>query len=277
MKGFRIAGGSVPGTDHTKPGQPGWTNSQDAYTWRQDEDLLVAVICDGCGSTPHAEVGAKIGAQLVARYLFEALHDNLSPIPDMLQDVRSAVVAELVRLADAMTGYFSSSVEQIVLDHFLFTIMGVAMNPEETAVFSLGDGVYAVNGEVHIVEPHQGNAPPYIGNLTRKRQNDRPVSEFILHKVLPTNAVGSILIGSDGVGDIIKAEHLGLPGKTEVLGPLEQFWTQDRFVTNPDMIRRRLAVANREWAEDGQIHHGLLHDDTTLVVIRRESPLIAEK
>jgi hypothetical protein len=55
-----------------------------------------------------------------------------------------------------------------------------------------------------------------------------------------------------------------IPGRSEDVGPLSQFWTDDAYYENRDMVRRRLAVLNR-----GR-HGGLLADDTTLVVVRRK-------
>ena len=46
---------------------------------------------------------------------------------------------------------------------------------------------------------------------------------------------------------------------------LEEFWREPRYVTNPDMVRRRLAVLRREAAGVP----GRMADDTTLVVVRR--------
>ena len=49
-----------------------------------------------------------------------------------------------------------------------------------------------------------------------------------------------------------------------MVGPLSQFWADDAFYKNRDMVRRRLAVLNRGAGP------GLLADDTTIVVVRRK-------
>jgi hypothetical protein len=46
--------------------------------------------------------------------------------------------------------------EQVLLDYFLFTIIGVIVTPEETTVFSFGDGVYAMNEDVQVIEQYEG-------------------------------------------------------------------------------------------------------------------------
>ncbi|MBI4142843.1 hypothetical protein HY480_03150 [Candidatus Uhrbacteria bacterium] len=90
-----------------------------------------------------------------------------------------------------------------------------------------------------------------------------------------TDQVHSILLGTDGVVDLIVAANRNIPGKDELVGPLAQFWTEDRYFKNPDMIRRRLTIINRDvvgWdAARGCIdtQRGLLPDDAALVAIRR--------
>lgn len=273
MKGFSIAGGSVPGTDHTMPGQPVWRNNQDAFAWREGPDYLIAVVCDGCSSTPHAEVGAKIGAELVVRQMAESVpFIRGNPVFDASTAVlheQHSIERYLVEFAKLIGG--SRAVEQTLLDYFLFTIIGIIMTPEESVVFSLGDGVFGVNGNVEVIAQYDDNAPPYLAYTQMPSLiTYQGVLDFTIRAALPTKEVQSILIGSDGVADFLASASLPLPGKKELLGPLGQFLGDDKFVENPDAIRRRLALANREWVEGGHIRKGLLPDDTTLVVIRRE-------
>lgn len=288
MEQFRIAGGSVPGTYHTKPGQPGWGNNQDAFAWQTADDYLVAVVCDGCGSMPYSEVGSRIGSRVLLAMLARALKqgDELS-LADALS--RESLLTELRDgLAEAIAGIARSMddaqrIDYTVMEHFLFTIMLVAMNAKDTMICSFGDGVYSLNGNTVTVDPAVGNAPPYIGQRLVPGLMDEKFLEFRVQALLPTNEVESVLIGTDGLSYFQKAEHLALPGKEDLVGPLSQFWTNRHFADNPDAIRRRLAMANRdtviyELDTDGRlagsprIKPGLLHDDTTLVLITREKP-----
>ena len=88
-----------------------------------------------------------------------------------------------------------------------------------------------------------------------------------------------MLIGSDGVSDLIQVAEQALPGRSEMVGDLADFWQDDRYFRNPDQVRRRLALINREVTMlDKQAQHwvrqsGLLPDDTTLIVIRRKETL----
>ena len=64
-----LAGGSVTGRLHVAAGRP----NQDAWHWVATDAALVACVCDGCGSSPHSELGAQLGARLLASALHAAL------------------------------------------------------------------------------------------------------------------------------------------------------------------------------------------------------------
>lgn len=277
---FQIAGGSVRGSSHIAIDK----SSQDAYVWRFFPDYIIAVVCDGCGSGRHSEVGAKIGARLIAKAIEENyklfmdqpinLFKPEPPYP-FWDRVKQDVLAQLRVLAKAMGG----SLSQTVTDYFLFTTVGFLVTPIGTVTFSIGDGVFVVNGEVKPVGPFPNNEPPYIAyHLTGSRVLDAnpELGDFQVHHLLKTDEVQSILIGCDGVVDFIKAENNKVPGKEKLVGPISQFYEEDRFFKNPDMVRRTLAIVNKpsqkiDW--DGRIikrEKGLLIDDTTLIVVRRK-------
>ena len=277
---FQIAGGSVPGTDHTMPGKPGWINNHDAFYWHQTDSCLVAVVCDGCGSNPHSEVGSKISARLLTRFLAEGAEKYVEQImrrPEAKTEidwerVKTLALSQIAVLASAMGGSFS----QTINDYFLFTVVGVVITPWSTFLFSIGDGVFVLNEEVIQLGPFPDNSPPYLAYcLTGSTLLDtKPeLFKFKVNRVIPTADVNSLLLGCDGVTDLIAAAEKNLPHREEVVGSIDQFWLNDNYFTNSDAVRRRLALINREGAEvvtggKARVTGGLLSDDTTLVVIR---------
>lgn len=285
MKNFSVAGGSVPGTDHILPGQPGWVNCHDAYAWRQGEDFLIAVVCDGCGGKildgeyqrpPNSEVGAKIAVRLIVERIarmsswFTGASSETSLTNQFWDRVQAQVMAQISVLADSM----GASLVQVVKDYFMFTFVGILITPRYTYVFGIGDGVYAMNGEVHEIGPFPQNSPPYlmyglIGSSLAHHDSDQ--LKVRVHEVRPTEEVKHCFIGTDGVSELIARQVDFLPGKAETVGPLSQFWEGDAYFSNPDGIRRRLAIINRERVQGAQILGGLLSDDTTFVVVRREA------
>lgn len=284
---FELAVGSIQGREHLRLAK----NNQDAYHTLSNEQYTIAVVCDGCSSGQHSEVGAQIGARLLVDRLAQALSKQLTTenqtIPQaILEQVRQDLLSQIESLIEAMGGNWL----QTLKDYFLFTIVGVVITASDLLVFSLGDGAIFINGRELELGSWTNNAPPY---LAYGLSCGVPHQDYLfqVHSLPPFEEVESILIGTDGVGYLIKAAKQKLPGKQELVGSIEQFWQQDRYFTNPDQVRRRLSLINREVTKfDSQIQQldgrhkplgfpqgtrphkqvGLLADDTTLVVLRRK-------
>jgi len=266
---FEVAAGSVTGRDHAGSGR----NNQDAVCWSSTPAATVAVVSDGCGSGRHSELGARLGARLVAA----ALHRHAAGVRDAagagraLESVRRDVLATLADVARHMGGPLAS----VVGDHLLFTVLGAAVTADTAFVFAMGDGVAAVNGAVEVLSC-PGNAPPYLAyGLAGLLPQDEDAPRFQLLRLLPAAGLEALLLGSDGAAALLQAAEGSLPGRSEAVGALRQFWEDDRHFRNPASLGRRLAMINREsqridWsARRLTRERGLLADDTTLAVIRR--------
>ena len=265
MKGlFEIASGSITGRNHWLIDQ----NNQDAYYSLSNELATIAVVCDGCGSGKHSEVGAKLGTRIIVETIATKL--NQQNEPDFWEKIKQDWLFKLKDIAVSIAG--GNPLSEIINDYFLFTVVGVLITASETIVFSIGDGVIAVNEKVTQIDSSPGNAPPYLGYSLCGYPE---WSNLQIQDKLPTQEVKSIFLGTDGVSDLIKKEAHQLPGKKEKIGVISQFWQQDRYFKNPDMIRRRLSLINREiskadWRNQSLVKEvGLLPDDTTLIAIRK--------
>jgi hypothetical protein len=184
--------------------------------------------------------------------------------PEFLEAVRARVLKFLTTLT-AQLG------ESLVGEHLLFTVVGAVITPARTLVFSAGDGLWALNGQVHPLGPFPNNAPPYLaygllssGAVALERQ-----------ALVPTDEVMALMLGTDGAADLAKLSAARMPERDEPVGPLSQYWTDERYFQNPDALRRRLALLSRESVRADFTAHrlvrtpGLLADDTTLIVLRR--------
>ncbi|HIK26542.1 MAG: protein phosphatase 2C domain-containing protein [Oscillatoriaceae bacterium SKW80] len=262
---FEIAGGSVIGREHLRSGK----NNQDAYWGICSADYAIAVVCDGCGSRAHSEVGAKIGARLTVEALASCAKKITIDDSFFWQQVQQDLLKKLQALACIMGGNFSQTLQ----DYFLFTIVGALVTPAGAWLFSIGDGIIAVNGTVTQLGPFPQNTPPYLAYGLLDSTSE--AWQFQIHKTLPLDEVKSILIGTDGVKNFIEAAETNLPGKEEKVGSISQFWEQDCYFKNPDSVRRKLALMNREvtkpdWEGQQLVRTvGLLPDDTTLMVLRK--------
>lgn len=276
---FESCAGSITGTDHKKPLL--WRNNQDAFRVVEKENVLIAVVADGCGSGKFNEMGAHIGINLITGFLVREFVYGMAynfvgdpqSLAASLEGVRigaSAHLAHLIRLVEP------ESRSQFVNDHLLFTLQVLVITDTTAFIAGIGDGVYAVNGEVKQVGPFEKNEPPYLAYGDLVKSSIAPEScKFVVHACIPADELASACIGTDGAADFTKIATMTLPGKSEVIGPLSNFWTQDAYFKNPQALQRRLNLINNpssriDWERKClDVEHGRLKDDTTLVVVRR--------
>jgi len=257
---FEMAGGSVVGRAHVQACR----NNQDAFTWEVTSKAVVAVVCDGCSGGRHSEVGAKVAARVVSAAMSRRLVAR-----EMDEAVIEEVGCEALEKLGTLASLLGTS-REAVGEHLLFTVLGVAVTEKLTCVFGLGDGLYAVNDEVQVLGPFPGNAPPYLGYGLLEGHRGFKLG---LHCLVPTREVRSLMIGTDGVGELRAAASRNVPGRLAPVGPLSSFWSEGRYFANPDAVRRRLSLINRDASRvtvTGIVREpGLLSDDTTMVVLRR--------
>jgi len=166
MHEFEFAAGSVVGRDHLRAAK----NGHDAWHIESSTDTVVAVVCDGCGSAPDSELGAKIGAPIVARALARCGSDWATATAEIALELNGAIAA---------TGRGES---------FLFTIVAAVITPTETTLLARGDGSFTINSEAISLGPFPNNAPPYF-------QYDPRLDVL---RTLPTERVEHIALGTDG-------------------------------------------------------------------------------
>lgn len=246
MDAFEIAGGSVAGRAHVHARR----NNQDAWHTLTRDGFTVAVVADGCGSGHRSEAGALLGVRILAEALAGGLPSSDSP-DLVLETARLRLLDALGTIARALDPG-GREPRAVVAQYLLFTLVGAVLTPSWSAVFALGDGLAYVNGE-RIAVSYPDDTPPYAAySLTGSSLTDsRPdLLRFRVLRLLPTDEVESILVGTDGVADL------------EGAGPLRRFWEDDRSFANPYHVARQLHLANGGG-------RALLPDDTTLVVVRR--------
>lgn len=230
---WEIATGSVAGTEHRRVAR----NSQDAFCFGCGPDSIVGVVCDGCSGGIHSEVGAWLAAPMLVNLL-----SMQGSVNGLLAQARIALLDRITAVAESIRNP-KSEIRNVLLDYFLFTIVGFVVTEQTTAVFSIGDGLFALNGEKRIIAAETPNEPTYAAYELLGGGD----CAFHIHSLMPTDEVDSILIGTDGANDI---EDLG------------EFWQRDLYFSNADAIRRRLEIQNRKGTTP-------LADDTTVIVLRR--------
>jgi hypothetical protein len=243
----RVAAASVIGARHTR----GARNGQDAAAVWVDAAARrgAVVVCDGCSSGASSEVGARLGAQLAVKAIADAMRDGLA-VDELWDRVRTNVAATLRTLVAAMPG----AREDVVREHFLFTVVAAAWDGERVAVWALGDGGYALGESVTVLGPFEDNAPPYLGYDLL----DMPHAPA--HLAVADAACGAVIVATDGVAE------LGIAGLAA-----------ERFLANPDALRRHLALRARGneridfAAKKVERTPAALQDDGAVAVLRWEA------
>lgn len=241
---YRVAGAAVTGARHLRAAR----NGQDAVATWLGADAAAIVVCDGCSAGASSEVGARFGASLVVRMLGERLASGARADDEtMWSELRGEAARAIASIADQLPA-------GALAEHFLFTVIAAAATRDAAAVWAIGDGAYAFDGDVRVLGPFADNQPPY---LAYDLWGEPAAANF---ERAPAGC-RTIAIGTDGA-------H-------ELDGMLSRF-TAPRFVRHRDAIRRELAVAARgveriEW-EARRIARApaALQDDCAVAVLHRE-------
>jgi len=271
---FSIAGASIQGRSHRETSK----NNQDSFYYL-NENELIGIVCDGCGSGKQSEVGSKIGASIVANEIKRVMGKaNKEAGPEiLLKQVKGNVSAQLLILANSM----GDNIRQVINDYFLFTIVGFFNHGDEIVFFILGDGVIIVNGEIMEIGSFENNEPPYLAYslCDTSLKNEKSALDFKIIKVIKADDFKSALIGTDGVMDLINSNGKKIPGKIELVPEIEYFWEEELFFKNPDLLRRKLSLINKDsvkykrnsegLVQDVIKENGLLEDDTSMLVLKK--------
>ncbi len=150
-----MAAASVRGREHALS----LRNNQDGLAVRLGA-ISVAVVTDGCSSGASNEAGARLGAEVLANAALA-----LAP-----QGLGAHLAA---RATDRLFGWLYESARALAPDgqglgevverFFLFSFLCAVMGPEGSLVFGVGDGVWAADGALQVLDAGPDNAPNYLG------------------------------------------------------------------------------------------------------------------
>lgn len=220
-------GATHVGRDHVRVGR----NNQDGVFVSRD----VVVVTDGCGSQPHSEVGAQLGARFLGEWLQKAVVDSTLP----------------VRAVDAVTHWLSLMTTwpplpdgervgvrgQLLETHFLFTFLAAVRSGDEVLVFGMGDGRVLVDNRSLVLDAGDDNAPDYCAYRVFSSSPSSPVTHF-------HGAASRVALMTDGLSSL----------PSDAVNEL----CSEGLHRNPLTLQRRLNVlASRE----------RLHDDATIAVL----------
>lgn len=261
-------------------------NNQDAKAVYFDDDLLIGVISDGCGDrimSPYSEVGARQAVTITIEAIRAEIATEKAKTWFGTSFIRRQsfwyrVEKRILRRIRILVLASGADFKTTVLSNYQFTLVGAVVTANVAVFFCYGDGVIVVNGKLISITSGSENEPAYIcyhlleSSLVRI---DPSRLEFQLVSTIDSRKLQSFLIGSDGVNDLVAAQNMKIPGQSEQVGSIDNFWRNDQYFENEFALGRMLAKLNREvvrpnW-ENREIvrESGLLPDDTTVIVGRR--------
>jgi hypothetical protein len=290
---FESASGSMAGRRHTGEGSSfvGASN-QDHVVVRQTPDSIVAVVADGCGSgggtdvsDSHNETAAHVCTWITVSTILRLLSDTDSGAPAWWERIDAELVRRLAVTAEAMFGpeELHTPEERLLLieNNLLCTLVGALVTSRLTHIFAYGDGVYRLNGKLVELQPLQFNEPAYLAYRLLSPEMFPHQAQCRLQVVesVPTEMLRTLLLGTDGVREIVAQEASPIPGTQEAVGPLSQLFCRDAFFQSPVALTLWLRRLNREVirlqspasGKPALLHQpGLVKDDVALALIRRK-------
>lgn len=220
-------------------------SNQDAVALHADGHCVVAVVADGCSSGRYSEIGARLGAEWLARWIPRLLttHGNTQQLIDVATTGLLQFLGSTTHALDADPDHLP----QLVADHLLFTFLAAVITPETTQIFGAGDGVWSHNGSLHTLDPGPDNAPAYLAYRLLPHAPHPPVT---VHHRGATTETQSLLLATDGLSDLD-------PTHTK------RIETNPHYRKNPYALQRQLVV----WGAN----ENRLPDDTTVALVTRHT------
>ena len=255
-----------------------------------DGRRLVAVVSDGCGSCPASEVGAVLVSRLVCSAMVDRFRDlDGVSMPDGIDECAEIYslpmklvwerVVDNIRLVAGEMVRHGVEANTPVNECLLATAVAVVVDPDSVAVFSIGDGFFAVNGAVEEIVPPALNGPAYVGYAAMTEgvgMDPSHYSSFRFHGRWPAASVRSAMVATDGVRFLLPDHE----GKDRVAAdgapaPLRSLWQDDSMFAGRDNMRRFLFRCRCDLRRKDGVARGLLRDDTAVVSLRRVRATVA--
>jgi len=301
----QATGGTVPGSAHIGMGERFvGKNNQDAMLAIVKDDFALFVVCDGCSTAKHADVGSKILVRLFANAFSDYLEKNrvdgeivLSSQPNnVLKSVQESVLEKLRGIANTLSAD-DAPVENIISDYFTATVIGAVVTRERTVFWGMGDGVYGYRtqsqNKVHVIPEPIENKPTYlVYHLFPEWPEDIQNVDLQVYAVVE-GLPEAVFVGSDGVKDLIDLSGSNYPGTTNIIPEFEKILSDPSVCFSPEYISGHLCriqslvsephvISKQTLGTFGQLTvtqevsivktGRLLPDDTTILAARIELP-----
>ncbi|HOC54140.1 MAG TPA: protein phosphatase 2C domain-containing protein [Verrucomicrobiota bacterium] len=278
---FPIAIGGV--TQRKIPTADLGSNSQDAYGIYIGKNLLIGVVCDGCGSGAQTtqeqnrcssnEVGARLLVHATVNACLRLLKVSKGSLPQkqhldnaFLTSLTNALLKSLATTVKAFCGNDQDARESFIFDTLMSTVLGVIVTESRFLVFGCGDGYVGVNDEVLSLKDQEGQylANHLLPSLCPGRFKDKPFTAH-LHSLATstTEDFRAVLLATDGFAPVHLSDAAFFQNILNDPAHSPQVHAgHDRLLRE---FRKRLLTGPAKEVE--------FNDDATLVAVRRtENP-----
>src|SRR3954468_9138579 len=137
---FAAAAGSVTGREHRRAERDG----QDGHALVVADEVVAAIVTDGCSSGRRSEIGARIGAGWLAALIEQRFRCG-GDARAAAEDVCRELLVRLGLLARSL--HPAGDVDAARVDEaLLFGFLAAVVTPKTTIVFGIGDGIVVVDG-----------------------------------------------------------------------------------------------------------------------------------
>lgn len=156
LERFAICRAVAQGRDHRRLHRDG----QDGAAVAVSGLGLGLAVTDGCGSAPHSEVGARLGAAWLAENAPAHVASCVTGDGGALA-IERGLVAYLGAVATGITADPHRR-DALVHDLLLFSFVCGVVTDERVVVVGRGDGIVVHDGALHVLEPGPENSPSYV-------------------------------------------------------------------------------------------------------------------
>ncbi|MBL8677789.1 MAG: protein phosphatase 2C domain-containing protein [Myxococcales bacterium] len=210
-------------------------------------DIIALCVSDGCSALVAAEVGAQLTARRAVYSAVEWAEAHPQSLPSgAMEFVFDDVVSMIQRVSIAVGG--ANRADDVVADTLLSTMLVALVTPQGAAIFGVGDGVIAKDGDVRI-ERSGTSGTPYPAYRVRALG---PSPSMKLFFVAGPEDWSSLTLATDG------AEPLFSKGRTPATSLSRDAW---------------LRASALRWELEAQVHEAAerSQDDVTVAIIARRA------
>jgi hypothetical protein len=169
--------------------------------------IQLGLVLDGCSTTLAPEVGVKSAIKYIPTLVKELFNiaENVPFIAAkpwlVLNALYISIQARITEIAILLGPETAAEFDQVIFDHFMFTIQGYLITPWYLLSFRAGDGVLIVNNElINAYAPSSGAS--YLGHTLISPDNPKKVcleKERFEIRAFDVQGVSRVLVSTDGL------------------------------------------------------------------------------